>query len=46
MTAPRSESGFEQLLPCTTMDRDALYFRLSLIWLAMLVAGSAYVLLR
>ena len=27
------------------MDRDALFFRLSLIWLALMASGAVYVLL-
>jgi hypothetical protein len=28
----------------TTMDRDLLFFRLSIIWLAVLLCGCAYML--
>jgi hypothetical protein len=30
----------------TSMNRGTLYFRLSLIWLAIVVAGVVYVLLQ
>jgi hypothetical protein len=27
----------------TTMDRDLLFFRLSIVWMAILVGGCAYI---
>jgi hypothetical protein len=38
--------GAQQLRYATSMNRGTLYFRLSLIWLAIVVAGVVYVLLQ
>jgi hypothetical protein len=33
------------IILCCPMNRYSLYFRLSLIWMAILVGGAAYILL-
>ncbi len=34
------------VLVSVLMDRDLLYFRLSLIWLALVASGAVYVLIK